>query len=66
MMQPDYTVRNNNRTADIYNRGQHYTIEHYENGTWRQVKIARTLEEAKLMAERYVGPSSPTLLNENV
>ena len=64
-MKPDLIVENNNRVADIFNRQTHYTIEHYENGTWRMVKTARTLEEAKLIAERYVGPSTPTLLNEN-
>jgi hypothetical protein len=66
MMQPDLTIRNESRTVDVYNRGSHYSLEHYENGTWRQVRIAKTLDEAKVMAERYVGPSSPTLLNENV
>ena len=65
-MRPELVIQNGNKTADIYNRGNHYTIEHYENGTWRMVKTATTIEEAKLIAERFVGPSSPTLLNENV
>jgi hypothetical protein len=63
-MRPDFIVENGNKTADIYDRKTHFTIEHYENGTWRMVKTARTLEEAKLMAENYVGPSAPTLLKE--
>jgi hypothetical protein len=65
-MKPDFIVENGSRTADIFNRHTHYTIEHYENGTWRMVKTAKTLEEAKLIAERYVGPSQPTLLNESI
>ena len=50
-MRPELVIQNGNKTADIYNRGNHYTIEHYENGTWRMVKTARDIEEAKLMAE---------------
>ena len=63
-MRPELVVENGNRTADIYNRGTHYTIEHYENGTWRMVKTARDIEEAKLMAEHFVGPVAPTFLTE--
>lgn len=64
-MKPELIVENGNRTVDIFNRQGHFTIEHYENGIWRMVKTSKTLEEAKLIAERYVGPSTPTLLNEN-
>ena len=63
-MRPELVVQNGNKTVDIFNRGQHYSLEHYEDGIWRSVKIARTIEEAKLIAERFVGPSQPTLLNE--
>lgn len=63
-MKPDLILENNNRTVDIFNRQTHYTLEHYENGTWRMVKTAKTIEEAKLMAERYIGPSTPTFLTE--
>ena len=63
-MKPELVVENGNKTADIFNRGTHYTIEQYENGTWRMVKIANSIEEAKLIAERYVGPSKPTFLTE--
>ena len=63
-MKPELIVENGNRTADIYNRGTHYTIEHYENGTWRMVKTAKDIAEAKLMAEHFVGPSKPTFLTE--
>ena len=64
-MKPDLIVENGNRVVDIFNRQSHFTIEHYENGEWRMVKTATTLSEAKLIAEQYVGPSTPTLLNEN-
>ena len=63
-MRPELVIENGNRSVDIYNRGTHYTMEHYENGTWRMVRTARDLNEAKVMAESFVGPSSPTLLNE--
>ena len=63
-MQPDLIIENNNRVADIFNRQTHYTIEHYENGTWRMVKTAKDIAEAKLMAEHFVGPSKPTFLTE--
>jgi hypothetical protein len=63
-MRPELVIENGNRTADIYNRGTHYTIEHYENGTWRMVKTAKDIAEAKLMAEHFVGPSKPTFLTE--
>jgi hypothetical protein len=65
-MQPELIVENNNKTVDIFNRKTHYTLEHYENGQWRMVRTAKTIEEAKLMAEYYTGPTKPTLLNENV
>jgi hypothetical protein len=64
-MRPDLVVQNGNKTVDIYNRLTHYTMEYYVNGTWQMVKTARTLDEAKVIAEGFVGPSSPTLLNEN-
>jgi hypothetical protein len=63
-MRPELILENNNKSVDIYNRHTHFTLECFENGTWRMVKTAKTIEEAKLMAERYVGPSTPTLLNE--
>ena len=66
-MRPELVVSNNNRTADIYDRRSHYTIEQYQNGLWQTVKIARTLDEAKLLAENYVNEmQKPTLLNEKV
>ena len=64
-MRPELVIENNNKSVDIYNRQGHYTLEHYDGGIWRMVKTAKTIEEAKLIAERYVGPSSPTLLKEN-
>jgi hypothetical protein len=63
-MKPELIVENGNRTADIFNRHTHYTIEHYENGLWRMVKTAKTLEEAKLMAEHFVGSPEPKLLRD--
>lgn len=64
-MTPNLIVENGSRTVDIFDRQGHFTLEHYENGQWRMVRTARTLNEAKLMAESYVGPSTPTLLKEN-
>ena len=63
-MKPELVLQNGSKTADIFNRGMHFTIEHYENGQWRMVKTARTFDEARLIAERYVGPTSPTFLTE--
>lgn len=63
-MKPELIVENGNRTADIFNRRTHYTIEHYEGGVWRMVKTATTLQEATLIAEQYVGPKQPTFLRD--
>ena len=63
-MTPDLQLINGNRSAEIYNRGMQYAIEYYENGLWKMVRTARDLNEAKLMAESFIGPSTPTLLNE--
>jgi|LakMenEpi03Aug12_release.lakeMendotaPanAssembly.Ray.scaffolds.fasta_scaffold6847757_1 hypothetical protein len=52
-MKIDYTISNNNKTADIYSRRTHYTIECYNNRIWQTVKIAKTLEEAKTIAKQY-------------
>ena len=62
-MGPELVLENGNRKTEIYNKNLHFTIEHYEGGLWRQVKIANSLEEAKLIAERYVGTPQQTLLN---
>lgn len=64
-MKPELQLRNGNKSVDIYNRGMHYSLEHYEDGLWRMVKIARDINEAKVIAEQYVGGNKPTLLNEN-
>lgn len=64
-MIPDFVVSNDIRAADIYDRHTHFTIEQYQNGLWQSVKIARTLDEAKMLAENYVNEiQKPTLLNE--
>lgn len=63
-MRPELVVENGNKQADIYNRLSHFTIEYYNNGTWQMVKTARTLDEAKQLAESYVGPSNPVFLSE--
>lgn len=65
-MQPDLTISNDNKTVDIYNRGRHYSLEYYEDGVWRQVRIATTIEEAKFMAEYHVGITSAKLLREDI
>ncbi len=52
-MKIDYTISNNNKTADIYSRRTHYTIECYNSRIWQTVKIAKTLEEAKKIAQEY-------------
>ena len=62
-MGPELILENGNRKIEIYNKNLHFTIEHFENGLWRQVKTANSLEEAKLIAERYVGTPQQTLLN---
>jgi len=64
-MIPDFVISNDFRTADIYDRHTHFTIELYQNKLWQTVKVARSLDEAKILAEKYVNEiQKPTLLNE--
>ena len=63
-MRPELILENGNRKVEIYNKNLHYTIELFEDGLWRQAKIANSLQEAKVIAERIIGPTTPTLLNE--
>ena len=63
-MKPELVIENGNVRVDIWNHGGHYAIMVFENNMFRYTKVARDLEEAKVLAERYVGPSTPTFLTE--
>lgn len=51
---PSFTITADNRTADIYDRGTHYTIECYENRIWKTVMTTLTEEEARLLSNKFV------------
>lgn len=66
-MRPDLRLSCENRVADIYDRRTHFTIEQYQNNLWQAVRTARTLEEAKVVAENYINEvEKPILLKEKV
>ena len=51
---PKFTVNENNRHADVYDRRTHYTIECYNNRVWQAVRTATTEEEARTISNEYV------------
>lgn len=55
---PSFTISENNRTADVYNRGTHFTIELYHNRVWQTVQTTDTEEEARKLSNEYVKAKS--------
>jgi len=63
-MIPKFIVENENKKAEIFSHNGHYTIEMYKDSIWQVVRTTTNEQEAKRLAEEYVGGSKPTLLNE--
>ena len=51
---PKFSMVENNRQADAYDRGTHFTIELYENRIWQTVRTAATEEEARTLSNNFV------------
>jgi hypothetical protein len=57
------TYTNGDKTAIVVNRGTHFTVELFTNGTIQGFERTLSETEAKLIAEQFVGQKS-ILLNE--
>lgn len=51
---PKFSITENNRHADVYDRGSHYTIECYKDRIWQSVMTTMTEEEAITLSNNFV------------